>query len=88
MRNYKISESHSKEWLKVEITDEYGCETTVYEKNILDASKFIVKWWSGAKKRKEERESLSRAIQNCIELDKKGGLHFTDSRGNHRDGLD
>ena len=27
MRNYKISESHSKEWLKVEITDEYGCET-------------------------------------------------------------
>ena len=37
---------------------------------------------------KQEIDSMSLAISNCIELDKKAGLHFTDSRGNHRDGLD
>ena len=37
---------------------------------------------------KREVSSMDKAIAACIELDKKGGLHFTDSMGNHRDGLD
>ena len=37
---------------------------------------------------KREVSSMDKAIAACIELDKKGGLHFTDDRGNHRDGLD
>tara|TARA_B100001094_G_C18007497_1_gene708386 strand:+ start:227 stop:499 length:273 start_codon:yes stop_codon:yes gene_type:complete len=35
-----------------------------------------------------EEDLLANAIANCIELDKKAGLYFTDDKGNHRDGLD
>tara|TARA_R100000742_G_C4174120_1_gene11418 strand:+ start:232 stop:504 length:273 start_codon:yes stop_codon:yes gene_type:complete len=35
-----------------------------------------------------EAERMSAAIGNMIELERKSGLRFTDSRGNHRDGLD
>ena len=37
---------------------------------------------------KNEPSSMDLAIAACIELDKSSGLYFTDSRGNHRDGLD
>ena len=37
---------------------------------------------------KNEPNSMDLAIANMIELEKKSGLHFTDDRGNHRDGLD
>ena len=37
---------------------------------------------------KNEPSSMDLAIANMIELEKKSGLHFTDDRGNHRDGLD
>jgi len=35
-----------------------------------------------------QADLMANAIANMIELDKKSGLHFTDGRGNHRDGLD
>tara|TARA_Y100001938_G_scaffold107796_1_gene147264 strand:- start:1548 stop:1829 length:282 start_codon:yes stop_codon:yes gene_type:complete len=35
-----------------------------------------------------EEDLMANAIANMIELEKKSGLRFTDSRGNHRDGLD
>jgi len=31
---------------------------------------------------------MAKAIGEMIKLEKKSGLHFTDDRGNHRDGLD
>jgi len=37
---------------------------------------------------KNEPSSMDKAISACIELEKENGLRFTDSRGNHRDGLD
>ena len=37
---------------------------------------------------KNEPSSMDKAIAACIELEKDIGLRFTDSRGNHRDGLD
>ena len=37
---------------------------------------------------KQKPSSIDKAIAACIELDRKGGLHFTDDKGNHRDGLD
>ena len=37
---------------------------------------------------KQEPDPLQNAIHALIELEEKGGLRFTDSRGNHRDGLD
>ena len=42
--------------------------------------------WSNEVKPKEDL--MANAIANMIELEKKSGLRFTDSRGNHRDGLD
>jgi hypothetical protein len=37
---------------------------------------------------KNEPSSMDKAISACIKLEKEIGLRFTDSRGNHRDGLD
>ena len=37
---------------------------------------------------KREKDLMADAIENMIALEKISGLHFTDSRGNHRDGLD
>ena len=82
MRKYNITKD-SNTFFKVEVTDEYGFNTTVYEKNILDASKFVYDWWESAKERKKTNDLMSKAILNCIELDKKYGL----IKGN-QDGLD
>ena len=82
MRKYNIEKSKYN-LLKVEVTDDYGYETTVYEKNIFDASKFIVNYWKTQDKRQEDRETMCKTIQKLIELDEQGGI----LKGN-RDGLD
>ena len=82
MRKYNIEKSKYN-LLKVDVTDDYGYETTVYEKNIFDASKFIVNYWKTQDKRQEDRETMCKTIQKLIELDEQGGI----LKGN-RDGLD
>ena len=82
MRKYNIEKSKY-DLLKVDVTDDYGYETTVYEKNIFDASKFIVNYWKTQDKRQEDRETMCKTIQKLIELDEQGGI----LKGN-RDGLD
>ena len=42
--------------------------------------------WDNEVKPKENL--MDNAITNMIELEKNNGIHFTDSKGNHRDGLD
>ena len=37
---------------------------------------------------KNEPSSMDLAISALIKLDEQSGIHFTDDRGNHRDGLD
>ena len=37
---------------------------------------------------KKELSSMDLAISALIKLDEQSGIHFTDDRGNHRDGLD
>tara|TARA_R100000700_G_C3114915_1_gene106342 strand:+ start:164 stop:409 length:246 start_codon:yes stop_codon:yes gene_type:complete len=81
MRKYNITIEG--DFFKVEVSDEYGCETTVYERNILDASKFVYDWWEDTEKRKKSNDLMNKAILNCIKLDKKSGI----LTGN-RDGLD
>ena len=81
-RKYNITKD-SDDFFKVEVSDEYGFNTTVYERNVLDASKYIINWWENADKRKKANDLMHKAILNCIELDKKAGL----LKGN-RDGLD
>tara|TARA_R100000315_G_C5142028_1_gene81237 strand:+ start:364 stop:612 length:249 start_codon:yes stop_codon:yes gene_type:complete len=82
MKKYNIEKSKYN-LLKVDVTDDYGYETTVYEKNIFDASKFIVNYWMTQDKRQEERETMCKTIQKLIELDEQSGI----LKGN-RDGLD
>ena len=82
MKKYNIEKSKY-DLLKVDVTDDYGYETTVYEKNIFDASKFIVNYWKTQDKRQEDRETMCKTIQKLIELDEQSGI----LKGN-RDGLD
>ena len=69
MRKYSIIKDNS-EFFKVECTDSYGNSTVVYEKNVLDASKFVINYWENEDDRQDSKELLHRAILNCKELDK------------------
>ena len=68
---------------KVEAWDRHGKYVCVYEKTRISASSFILDWWEKADENKKIDEAMHKAILNCIELDKKGGL----LKGN-RDNLD
>ena len=68
---------------KVEAWDRYGKYVCVYEKNVGDASKFIVDYWDKADERKKRDDAMHKAIQQMIKLDKEAGI----VSGN-RDGLD
>ena len=68
-RNYKITPSDY--GFKVEVSDEYGNNTTVYEKNVIQASLYIIDWWENAGERKHTNDLLAKAILNCKEIDKK-----------------
>ena len=71
-RKYEITPSG--EWFKVEVSDEYNNSTTVYEKNVIQASIFITKWWEEAKEREEKHQLLANAIYGCTKLDEELGL--------------
>ena len=69
-RNYKIIPT-GYGWFKVEVSDEYGDNTTVYEKNVIQASLFVIEWWENADERKHSNDLLAKAILNCKEIDSK-----------------
>jgi hypothetical protein len=68
-RSYNITPNG--EWFKVEVSDEYGYNTTVFEKNVIQASLFIMKWWENTEERKKTNDLLAKAILNCKEIDSK-----------------
>ena len=76
-RNYKITPliKHTKsldgDWFKVQAWNEYGHYTCVYERNVLDASRYIMDWWDKAGELKESNDLLAKAILNCKEIDSK-----------------
>jgi len=78
-RNYSITPSG--EWFKVEVSDEYNNNTVVYEKNVIQASLFITKWWEDTEKREEKHQLLANAIYGCTKLDEELGL-LKDNRDN------
>ena len=80
-RNYNIIPDG--EWFKVEVSDENGFNTTVYEKNVIQASLFITKWWESTEERLKTHKLLEDAIYGCTKLDEELGL----IKGN-RDNLD
>ena len=68
-RSYKITPNDN--LFKVEVSDEYGNNTTVYERNVMDSSKFIINWWENSEDRNKSNRLLSSAIQQCFEMDRK-----------------
>ena len=68
-RNYNITPNG--EWFKVEVSDENGFNTTVYEKSVKQASLFIINWWENTEQRKRTNDLMSKAILNCKEIDSK-----------------
>jgi hypothetical protein len=79
-RKYNITKDCN-DFFKVEASDEYGFNTTVYERSLLDASKYVLDWWNSADERRESHNLMNKAILNCIEIDKKNGL-LTSNRDN------
>ena len=80
-KEYKIT--RESEWFKVEVFDEHGFNTTVYEKSVMEASLFITKWWESTEERLKTHKLLEDAIYGCTKLDEELGL----LKGN-RDNLD
>ena len=68
-RNYKIAPDG--EFFRVEVSDEYGYNTTVFEKNVIQASLFVLNWWETADERKHTNDLMAKAILNCKEIDSK-----------------
>tara|TARA_R100000152_G_C6594215_1_gene53590 strand:- start:33 stop:293 length:261 start_codon:yes stop_codon:yes gene_type:complete len=68
---------------KVEVWDNYGKYTCVYEKTREDASNYILNWWEMSEKNKKKDDLWHQAMLEMIEIDKKYNIN----KGN-RDGLD
>ena len=80
-RNYKITREDK--WFKVEVFDDNGFNTTIYEKDMTKASRFIIDWWENSEERLKSHKLLEDAIYGCTKLDEELGL----IKGN-RDNLD
>ena len=70
-RSYKITPNDNS--FRVEVSDEYGNNTTVYERNVMDSSKFIINWWENSEDRNKSNQLLGKAIQQCVEIDERAG---------------
>ena len=72
-RNYKIvpKEFSFGTSYQVEVWDTYGRYTEVYEKDVVNAWKFIYDYWSKEEENKNSDELTCKTIQKCIELDEK-----------------
>ena len=68
-RNYEITPDGA--FFKVEVSDEYGYNTTVFEKNVIQASLFVLTWWENADERKHSNDLMAKAILQCKEIDSK-----------------
>tara|TARA_R100001244_G_scaffold109044_1_gene80719 strand:- start:186 stop:449 length:264 start_codon:yes stop_codon:yes gene_type:complete len=68
---------------KVEVWNDFGMKKTVYERNVIDASRVIMDWWENSDEEFEKRKSLRLAILEMIEIDRSSGI-----TKNNRDNLD
>ena len=59
---------------KVDLEDHNGNYTGVYERTIEEAINFAKNWCEQAENRQKEKEIMSKAIAQCIKLDKKAGI--------------
>ena len=59
---------------KVELEDHYGNYTCVYERSVEEAINYAKNWCKQAEDRQKEKEIMSKAIAECIELDRIAGI--------------
>jgi len=63
-RNYKITPSTY--GFKVEVWNKYGVQRTVYERNVIDASKVIYDYWEEEDKEYDKMKSLQIILNNKV----------------------
>ena len=72
-KSYEITPQEN-QWLKVDVTDEYGFKSTVYKETTEEAMEYVYFWWENAEEHKENNELHHKAMLNMIEIDKKYGI--------------
>ena len=80
-RDYNITKYKNNTHYTVNVTDSFGQEYTSFFETVKECGKYIIDIWENEVKKPEDL--LSKAIGNCIEIDKRSGI----LKGNS-DGLD
>ena len=83
MKYYITIEQSDTGFFKVELEDHYGNCTTVYERTVEEAMNYAKNWCKQTEDRQKAKESMNKAIAECIKLDRKAGI-----TSGYRDGLD
>ena len=78
-RDYSITKYKGNTHYTVNVTDSFGQEHTNFFSTIEECSKYVYETWENEVKKPEDL--LSKAIANCIELDKKSGILKENSDG-------
>ena len=72
-RDYKLT-PESRDWgtsWKVEVWNRYGMKRTVYERNIMDASKVIYDYWENEDKEYDKMKVQQKCINNLVKKENK-----------------
>ena len=62
------------ELFKIEVWDEFGNYNSVYEKTKKNSIEYIMNWWDKVDERQKSNELMSKAIKECIKIDKEAGI--------------
>ena len=79
MRDYSITKYKNNTHYTVNVTDSFGQEHGSFFRTTEECSKYAYEVWENEVKKPEDL--LSKAIANCIELDKKSGILKENSDG-------
>ena len=78
-RDYNITKYKNNTHYTVNVTDSFGQEHTSFFETVKECGKYIIDIWENEVKKPENL--LSKAITNCIELDKRSGILKENSDG-------
>ena len=78
-RNYNITKYKGNTHYTVNVTDSYGQEHISFFETVKECGKYIIDIWENEVKKPEDL--LSKAITNCIEIDKRSGILKENSDG-------
>ena len=79
MRSYNIIKYKNNTHFTVNVVDSFGQNHSSFFRTTKECSKYVYEVWENEVKKPEDL--LSKAIANCIELDKKSGILKENSDG-------